>query len=74
MGAHSKALKVLLDWENPSVNDLDMYVYDIGLTAAYEVAESGSRYEGDYFNSTNDAGLMVNILFIKKYTIQMDRI
>ena len=55
MGAHSKALKVLFDWENPSVNDLDMYVYDIGLTAAYEVAESGSRYEGDYFNSTNDS-------------------
>ena len=55
MGAHSKALKVLFDWENPSVNDLDMYVYDIGLTAAYESAESGSRYEGDYFNSTNDS-------------------
>ncbi len=43
-------LSISLDWEGPySENDLDMYV--VGANGSlYENSESGSRFEGDFFN------------------------
>lgn len=45
-------LMVSLDWEGPwDLNDLDMYIFDDPFTNVFEVAESGSRFEGDFFNN-----------------------
>lgn len=43
-------LSISLDWEGPyNLNDLDLYVvYEDGET--YEDSQSGTRFEGDYFN------------------------
>jgi hypothetical protein len=50
------ALQILLDWENPDVNDIDMYVTSYADGEDYETAESGSRYEGDFFNASHPDG------------------
>lgn len=41
-----------LDWEDASANDLDLYIYTgVGQTGeVFEYSESGSRFEGDFFN------------------------
>ena len=41
-------LNFLMDWENPTDNDLDMYILSTD-GGSYEQAESGSRYEADLF-------------------------
>ena len=56
MSPRSDAMKILFDWENPGANDLDMYVYATDFSGPYEVAESGSRYEGDWFNDFHPDG------------------
>lgn len=49
------SLQICLDWEGPySSNDIDLFVYDAALTAAYERSESGSRWEGDWFNNSGN--------------------
>lgn len=51
--ASSTGLNYLLDWNNPSVNDLDLFVIDEAFTDIFENSETGSRYENDVFNNTN---------------------
>ena len=46
---------VLLDWENPRANDLDMRVFDIDFNQV-EGAGTGSRYETDILNDTHPDG------------------
>ncbi|MEL0454825.1 hypothetical protein WJN01_01195 [Flavobacteriaceae bacterium SZ-1-7] len=47
-----KTLMVSLDWQGPySENDIDLYIIDSGFTTLYESSESGSRFEGDFFNN-----------------------
>ncbi len=49
------SLQICLDWEGPySDNDIDLYVYNAALTKAYESSESGSRWEGDWFNNSGN--------------------
>lgn len=38
-------LTVFLDWANPDVNDLDLYLLDFPVTGQFDASESGSRYE-----------------------------
>lgn len=48
------AVMISMDWKNPSANDFDMYVTS---PAGYiiESAESGSRFEGDFFDNDSDS-------------------
>jgi len=55
MAIDDDAVVIVMDWKNPSDNDLDMFVTNGAGTAFYETAETGSRYEGDYFDNDNDA-------------------
>lgn len=48
-------LNLLLDWENPADNDLDLYVFDATGATNLEFSESGSRYESDLFENTGRA-------------------
>ena len=52
--ADDDAVMIVMDWKNPDVNDFDMYVTDMFGASFYEVAESGSRFEGDYFDNDSD--------------------
>jgi len=56
MSPRSDAMKILFDWASPDVNDLDMYVYNADTFDLVEDAESGSRYEGDWFNAFHPDG------------------
>jgi len=55
------SLQILFDWAGPYAgssapgNDLDMYVFDSNFDQ-FETAESGDRYEGDFFNATHPDG------------------
>lgn len=52
MLANTNTLLVSLDWLGPwDLNDFDLYIFDDPFTAIYESAETGSRFEGDYFNN-----------------------
>jgi len=42
-------LSISLDWADSDNVDLDLYVLD-STNAAYETSDSGSRFEGDFFN------------------------
>ena len=53
--ADDDAVKIAMDWKNPSENDFDMYVSNSDGSIFYEDAESGSRFEGDYFDNDTDA-------------------
>ncbi|MFI1745345.1 hypothetical protein [Thalassobellus sediminis] len=45
-------LKLSLDWQGPyDLNDLDLYVYNSDFSEVFESAESGDRFEGDFFNN-----------------------
>lgn len=45
-------LMLSLDWLGPyNQNDLDLYVFDDPFTGVFESSESGSRFEGDFFNN-----------------------
>lgn len=45
-------LMLSLDWLGPwDANDLDLYVLDAAFTTVFESSESGSRFEGDFFNN-----------------------
>ena len=48
--ADDDAVMISMDWKNPSANDFDMFVSDAA-GDFYEAAESGSRFEGAYFDS-----------------------
>ena len=49
------SLQICLDWEGPySENDIDLFVYNAALTVMYESSESGSRWEGDWFNNSGN--------------------
>ena len=52
--ADDDAVMISMDWKNPADNDFDMYVTDMFGASFYEVAESGSRFEGDYFDNDTD--------------------
>lgn len=52
--ADDDAVMISMDWKNPSANDLDMFVSDAD-GVFYEKAESGSRFEGDFFDNDSDA-------------------
>ena len=54
MSAVDQVLMLSLDWEGPyggGENDLDMYVVSVPGGALFESAESGDRFEGDFFNN-----------------------
>ncbi|WP_406684798.1 hypothetical protein N1F78_03500 [Seonamhaeicola sp. MEBiC1930] len=52
MNSVDQTLMVSLDWEGPyNLNDLDLYIFDNPFTAVFESSESGSRFEGDFFNN-----------------------
>ncbi|WP_370477908.1 hypothetical protein [Tamlana flava] len=54
MAPNPKTLMISLDWEGPyggGENDIDLYVLDAAFTTLYESSESGSRFEGDFFNN-----------------------
>ena len=53
--ADDDAVMIVMDWKNPDANDFDMYVTDMFGASFYEVAESGSRFEGDYFDNDSDS-------------------
>jgi len=54
MAIDEDAVVIVMDWKNPGDNDIDMYVTNGAGTAFYEIAETGSRYEGDYFDNDSD--------------------
>jgi len=49
-GVVNGRMTYLLDWANPSINDLDAYVSDL------ETAATGDRYETDIFDDTHPDG------------------
>lgn len=52
MAPTTNCLKMSLDWLGPyDQNDLDLFVYNAAFTARFENSESGSRFEGDFFNN-----------------------
>lgn len=53
--ADDDAVMISMDWKNPDANDFDMHVTNPDRTVFYESAESGSRFEGDYFDNDSDA-------------------
>lgn len=52
--ADDDAVMISMDWKNPSANDFDLYVTNSAGTTFYEDAESGTRFEGDYFDNDTD--------------------
>ncbi|MDA0780033.1 MAG: hypothetical protein O2810_02630 [Bacteroidetes bacterium] len=53
--ADDDAVMISMDWKNPDANDFDMYVTNANGSVFYEIAESGSRFEGDFFDNDSDA-------------------
>lgn len=53
--ADDDAVMISMDWKNPASNDFDMYVTDSVLYLFYEDAESGDRFEGDFFDNDTDS-------------------
>ncbi|MEE1963795.1 hypothetical protein V1387_13945 [Allomuricauda taeanensis] len=49
-GVVAGRMTYLVDWANPSINDLDVYV------STLEAAETGDRYETDIFDDTHPDG------------------
>lgn len=52
--ADDDAVMISMDWKNPADNDFDMYVTDMFGASFYETAESGDRFEGDFFDNDTD--------------------
>ena len=54
MDVDEDAVVIAFDWKNPAVNDMDLFVSSPA-GSIIEASETGSRYEGDYFDNDNDA-------------------
>ncbi len=57
-------LNILLDWDNPAANDLDLQVIDRAFTAIFENSDSGDRFESDLFQNTGRADGIYDIYVI----------
>ena len=47
------AVMISMDWKNPGANDFDLYVTNPA-SSIIEFSESGSRFEGDFFDNDTD--------------------
>ena len=54
MDVDEDAVVIAFDWKNPGVNDMDLFVSSPA-GSIIEASETGSRYEGDYFDNDNDS-------------------
>ncbi len=69
------ALAFLLDWADEGASDLDMFVFNYADGSQVENSESGSRYEGDFFNDFHPDGdyyVQIDVFGLAPDTVDLD--